>query len=517
MGLSLVAILPIVLLVLIVLFLRQGLLFSVSVALLFLIVLSLFVWRVEPLVIVASAMKGTMVSLEIIAIIFGALLIFGIFKKLGGERSAKLIFDRISSNDRVKAVLVAWAFVCFLEGISGFGTPPMIVIPILVSIGFSPISSVIMSLVGDTLPVTFGAVGLPVTYGLASTVGEALALRSALLIATLNVLIAPLVVSAIMLIASGTKKNKFRDLRQNLSFIIFASLAVTVPSLITLKLFGPELPSIIGGLTGMFFIIVYALIQKKKETVIPDVAGKLTPFAPYIVVALLLSLTRITSIKVFLQRAVSVTWSSILGTGISYVLHPLALSATVFIAVATVFFLYLFLKKSGRQVASIIGDSFKKVIRPALALICVIIFVQIMLNSGVNGSGHASIIESVAGLFQSAGKTVTLIVSPFLGALGAFIAGSSTVSNLLFSSIQRAGALLSGNSEVLIVTMQGMGSAVGNVIGIHNILAALAVAGAGARAEKKVLRTNLPFLGIYLFLASILAFIAVKTGIVDFF
>lgn len=512
---SLIAVLPIALLVALAVFSRRSLLVSSVLSLITLLAISLFIWEIEPVTIAAAATKGIMVALEIIAIIFGALLIFEVFKRMGGERSAKYLFDKISPDNKIRAVLISWAFICFLEGISGFGTPPMITVPLLISIGFSPVSSVAMSLIGDTLPVTFGAVGLPVTYGFISTVGEALALKSASLIATLNIIIAPIVVSAIIIAASGKKKNKLQDLRGNILFIIFASLAVTVPSFITLKLFGPEMPSIVGGLVGMLLIAIYAIIQNRKKKVISREPGNFIPFIPYIIVATTLVLTRIPYVKNVLSGALKLNIPSIFGTKIAYSVYPLASSAFAFIAVALGFFVYFLIRRKKHYVSSLIGDAFNKIIRPAVTLICIIIFVQIMLNSGNNGIGHTSMIESAANIFRGAGKIPTLFISPLVGALGAFIAGSSTISNLLFSSIQQSVALIYGNAEVVAIALQGIGSAVGNVVSIHNILAALAVAGMGVMEEKKVLKINLPYLGVYLLSAAALGAIITAIGLVD--
>jgi len=507
MLMSLIALLPIVILVFLVLFSHRSFLVSVILALTVLLTIGFFVWKISPIVLSAAAIKGVFVALEIILIIFGALLVFGIFRRLGGERSAEQIFDRISPDYRVKAVLIAWAFICFLEGISGFGTPPMITVPILISIGLTPLSSVVVSLIGDTLPVTFGAVGLPVTYGFASTVGSGLANEAALFISILNIIISPFVVAAIFFMSSKEKKGRLKDVVRNLPFILFSAFAVSIPSFVVMKFFGPEVPSIIGGLCGMILISLYAIIhrEKEKEENKPE-KGNIIPFVPYIIVAGTLAITRIPYIKNLLGNLFEISLSSILKTNISYSIHPLASPAAIFFATAAGFLVYFFLRRNKKYSAEILREAAKRVVQPAAALICIIIFVQIMLNSGLNDAGLPNMITSIANIFRSAGKVTTLFISPAIGAIGAFIAGSSTVSNLLFSSIQQSAAVLSGNAEKLIIAMQGMGSAAGNVVAIHNILAALAVAGAGAAMEKRVLRTNLPYLAIYLILAGILGF-----------
>ncbi len=507
---SFIAIVPIGVLVLLAFFSRRNFLTSAILALAVLLGVSVFVWQITSDIILASAVKGIFIALEIIAIIFGALLVLEIFKKLGGERAAQQIFDKISPDYRVKIVLVAWALIAFLEGISGFGTPPMIAAPILMAIGVAPIISVIISLIGGSLPVAFGAAGLPIMYGMSFVVGERLALEAASIIVVLNIITAPLVVAAILFIASK-EKNRWREMRKNFFFIIFASLAVSVPSFAAFHLLGPELTSIVGGIGGMLIISLYAFAENmlKKIKTLKFSVQSVFPFAPYIIVAILLTITRIYYINNFLKEAWVIDIPSILGTGINYSFNPLVSPSAAFFAVAIVFFVYLLIRdrEDHKYKTEIINNAAQKLIKPAAALITILIFVQIMFNSGVNNAGLPNMIVSAAYIFSGAGQVVTLLIAPFIGALGAFIAGSATVSNLLFSSIQQSTALISGSKESIVLAMQGMGSAAGNVIAIHNILAALAIVGLGAHSERKVLRTNLPYLVIYLVLTGILGLV----------
>ena len=505
---SFIAIVPIGILILLAFFSRRNFLTSAVLALVALLGTSIFVWQIAPTIMFASSIKGVFVALEIIAIIFGALLVLEVFKKMRGEDAAQQVFDKISPDYKVKVILIAWALVAFLEGISGFGTPAMIAAPILIAIGVAPITSVIVSLIGGSLPVVFGAAGLPITYGMAFVIGENLALEAASIIVILNIITAPLVVAAILFIASK-EKNRWRDVRNNLAFIIFASLAVSVPSFVAFHLLGPELTSIVGGIGGMLIISLYAFAQNVlKKIKIPSLSIKnIVPFAPYIVVAILLAMTRFSEINLFLRESWTINIPDIFGTGISYILSPLLSPAVAFFAVAIGFFVYLFIRDKGDYKIEIVNNVVRKIIKPALVLVTILVFVQIMLNSGINNAGLPNMIVSAAYIFSGAGQAITVLIAPVIGALGAFVAGSATVSNLLFSSIQQTSALISGNKESIIMAMQGMGSSAGNVIAIHNILAALAIVGLGARAEKKVLKTNLSYLLIYLGFVGILGLI----------
>ena len=505
MLISFIAIAPIGALILLAFFSHRNFLTSALLALIALLGTSIFVWQITPIIIFAASIKGIFVALEIIAIIFGALLVLEIFKKMEGERAAQQIFDKISPDLRIKVVLVAWALIAFLEGISGFGTPPMIAAPILIAIGITPIIAVIISLIGGSLPVTFGAAGLPIMYGMASVVGESLALEAASIIVILNIITAPLVVAAMLFIVSKAK-NKWREVRNNFAFIIFASLSVTIPSFVAFHLLGPELTSIVGGISGMIIISLYAFMQNTlKKIKVPKLSIRnFFPFAPYIIVTALLAMTRISYINNLLRGIWIIDIPAVLGTGINYDFNPLLSPAASFFIVAIFFSIYLYIYDKENHKIKIINNASRKIMKPAMALIIILIFVQIMLNSGVNNSGLPNMIISAAYIFSGAGQVITILIAPIIGALGAFVAGSATVSNLLFSSIQQSAALISGNQESIIMAMQGMGASAGNVIAIHNILAALAIVGLGAQAEKQVLKINLSYLLIYLGFVGIL-------------
>jgi len=507
---SLIAVSPIAVLILLAFFLRRDFLTSAILALVTLLGISIFIWQIAPVTMFAATAKGIFVALEIIAIIFGALLVLEIFKKMGGEHAAQQVFNKISPDYKIKVILIAWTLVVFLEGISGFGTPAMIAAPILIAIGVAPIISVIISLIGGSLPVAFGAAGLPIMYGMASVVGDRLALEAGSIIVALNIITAPLVVATILFIASK-EKDRWREIRNNFAFIIFASLAVSIPSFIAFHLLGPELTSIIGGISGMIIISLYAVTQNalKKVKVLKFSAKNVLPFVPYIVVAMLLTVTRISYINNFLREVWVIDIYSILGTELNHSLSPLLSPSIAFFAAAMIFFVGLLIRRSNRDsnIIETISNVVQKLIRPVVALITILVFVQIMLNSGVNNAGLPNMIVSAAYIFNNAGQIIAMLIAPIIGALGSFIAGSATVSNLLFSSIQQSAALMSGNKESVILAMQGMGSSAGSVIAMHNILAVLAIAGLGVHSERKVLKANLTYLVIYLGFTGILGLV----------
>ena len=96
--------------------------------------------------------------------------------------------------------------------------------------------------------------------------------------------------------------------------------------------------------------------------------------------------------------------------------------------------------------------------------------------------------------------------APAVGALGAFIAGSNTVSNLMLSQFQFNTAGLLGLSGALMVALQSVGAAAGNMIAIHNVVAASATVGLLGREGITLRKTMLPTL-YYLILAGTIGLI----------
>ena len=122
--------------------------------------------------IVASGLKGVLVATEITLIVFGALLIFEMLKHTGLFKEFQRIAVSFSQDIRVQTIFIAFTLVYFIEGAAGFGTPALIAVLLLILLGIPPILSVMLALVGDMTPVIFGAIGLPVTYGIGASLSS---------------------------------------------------------------------------------------------------------------------------------------------------------------------------------------------------------------------------------------------------------------------------------------------------------------------------------------------------------
>jgi lactate permease len=229
---------------------------------------------------------------------------------------------------------------------------------------------------------------------------------------------------------------------------------------------------------------------------------------PYLLLALLLVLTRLPQLPVgrVLQERVNITWPDIFGTGISGSTAPLYLPGTVLVAVVliTVVLHRLKLQKLGLAVR----DSFKVLLGAGFVLLFTIPMVRIYINSGFNALDLPSMPITMAEWVATHVGPIWPLLAPTIGALGAFIAGSNTISNLMFSLFQHGIAERLGISGALVVALQAVGAAAGNMIAIHNVVAASATVGLLGQEGTLLRKTILPTL-YYVGAAGLLGLIAV--------
>ena len=127
--------------------------------------IALMLWEVPFNYIAASVIEGLFITFNILFIIFGAILLLNTLKHSGGITAIRAGFTRISQDRRVQVIIIAWLFGSFIEGASGFGTPAAIASPLLVALGFPALAAVMIGMMIQSTPVTFGAVGTPILIG----------------------------------------------------------------------------------------------------------------------------------------------------------------------------------------------------------------------------------------------------------------------------------------------------------------------------------------------------------------
>lgn len=508
------------------------------------LLLAAFVWRMPFNWLAGATVSGALDAFNILIIVFGAILLMNTLKNSGAIRTIKSTFYGISPDRRVQAIIIAFLFGAFIEGAAGFGTPAALAGPLMVSLGFPPLAAAILALIGNSTPVSFGAVGTPILGGVARVLDspgvrdsitqygwtwETFIHEIGVYVGTGHAVVGtlmPLLIVLIMTKLFGERKS-FKDGFQVLPFALFAGLSFTVPYLLIAIFIGPELPSLLGSLIALAITISAAKsgflmpkttwdfparkywgadwIGTMDVTDVEDNKPKMNPvlaWLPYLLVAGLLVVTRVPAIglkALCTSPAVTIAWKGILGTKLVYSLQALYLPGIIpFILIAVV---TIFLHKMDRKtVGTTWGTSLKQMVPATIALVFAVGMVNIMRNSGNNATGYVDMLKALSGAAAAAFANVWFFMAPFIGILGAFMTGSNTVSNILFSTFQYEVAASAGLSKVIIVSLQVIGGAAGNMICVHNVVAACTTVGVLGR-EGKIIRTNMIPASIYAVIA----------------
>ena len=520
--------------------------------------LALFVWQVPGVQVAAASIKGLSLTLRLLFIIFGAILLLNTLKHSGALAVIRNGFTNISADRRVQVIIIAWLFGAFIEGAAGFGTPAAVTVPLMVGLGFPAMAAVVAGMIIQSTPVSFGAVGTPilvgVNKGLAGDESVQTAVREmgfgqwdgflafvgfkvALVHAIVGTLI-PLLLVVFMTRFFGKNKSA----REGLAvapFALFASVALTVPYVLVARFLGPEFPSLLGALIGLAIVVPVArrgwLVPKGEPWEFPPRAeweagwmggveidlksgqageppkiGVFAAWLPYLLLAGLLVLTRLEALplKAWL-RSIQFKWD-VFGTGIFVDETPLYVPGTVFIVVSLI--AVALHRMNGSGVGAAWGESRKTTAKASVALVFTVPMVQVFLNTDGGLAGYEKMPIALAnGVAALAGGAYPLL-APALGGFGAFVAGSNTISNMMFSLFQFEVAVKIGVDATWMVALQAVGGAAGNVICVHNVVVASAVVGLSGR-EGEVIRKTLLVFVYYALAAGVIGFVFLKLGL----
>lgn len=523
--------------------------------------LALFVWQTGTAKVAAATTNGVIVALTILFIVFSAILLLNTLKESGAMMAIRRGFMDITPDRRVQAIIVAWLFCSLVEGSSGYGTPSAVGAPLLLALGFPAMAAVMVVLIIQSTPVSFGAVGTPLLLGVWSGIDnkqdladsiEPLTVADYLLQITANVgffhaligVLIPLILSAFLTRFFGEKKSFVEGLKV-WPFALFAGICFTLPYFLVAKYLGPEFPSLVGGFIGLLIVIPAAkrgflmpkeifdfgprenwdkewlgtLAQEDFDDNVTPKFSVLRAFSPYAIVIGLLIITRIIEpLQKFLTGdSATIVLSNLYGSDISSKIQMLYSPGTILI-ITSLLCMWIFGMNKG-EVKRSWSNSAKTMVAAAPALLLSVPMVQVFINSGSSIDVATDLPAMPILLAQSASDAFAQtwpLVSPWIGAMGAFIAGSNTISNMMFSYFQWSTASQIGLSTDLaaqVVALQAIGGAAGNMISVHNVVAACAVVGL-VNKEGYVIRKTLVAMTYYVVQAGFLGMAVITGGLI---
>ncbi|UOO77727.1 L-lactate permease [Neisseria sp. Dent CA1/247] len=457
----------------------------------------------------ANVISGLISTLTPITVIFGAIMFNRMMETAGCIEVIRKWLGNINPNPVAQLMIIGWAFAFMIEGASGFGTPAAIAAPILMSLGFNPLRVAIFTLVMNSVPVSFGAVGTPTWFGFAPLNLEHADImsigRQTGLIHFFAAFIIPLIGLSFI--------TSWQEIRKNFVFIAISVMSCTIPYVL-LAAVNEEFPALVGGAIGLLISVAvankgiglskdYPKDPNAEKLPIAVVAKALAPLGMLIG---FLVITRIKQLGIKglltdtrplfnipmgifdfeLTRSLTLVFKNILGEAVNDRYQTLYVPAWIPFVITVLIAIWFYRIKFADAKAFYVA-TFNQTKKPLLALMGALVMVKLMMVGG-----DSSMVKTIGTEFAAMAGEHWVYFAPYLGAIGAFFSGSNTVSNLTFGPIQQQIALDTGLSVTLILALQSVGGAMGNMVCINNIIAVCTVLNVQNKEGEIIKKTVIP-------------------------
>lgn len=467
------------------------------------LVVAVLFFNTGPLVLAYAHARAAFLIVDVLLIIWGAFLFYRVVDEAGGIKVLGEVLPRLTGERGMQALLIGWAFASFLQGVGGFGVPVAVIAPLLVGLGFSPLSAVVIPSIGHSWAVTFGSLGSSFNAMMVATgmAWDVLAGPAALFLGA-----ACFGAGALVAHTAGSWSTVRKLLVPILvmgGLMAAAQYAAAVWGLWNIGGF-------LGGSVGIAAGVVFAWWRNRKSTLeepLPVTRRHLfTALSPYLVlIVLTLVVQLIAPLREILGRWVIGVDFPETTTGAGFVVPAgrgreiIPLRHAGMILALSALGAYLTFFASGwyqpGAVKRVFSSLVTRLISSSVGIVAMVMMAVIMQHAGMTD-------QLARGISQTAGKFFPFL-SPWLGALGAFMTGSNTNSNLVFSLLQMRTAEVLGFPAALILAAQTAGGALGSVIAPTKVIVGASTAGMAGK-EGEVMRRLLPPMGILILFVSLL-------------
>jgi lactate permease len=447
----------------------------------------------------SSAVYGAAFGLLPIGwIVYWAVVLYRITLETGNFEIIKDSIGGLTSDRRLQAMLIAFAFGAFVEGAAGFGTPVAVAAAMLTGLGFSPFFAAGICLLANTAPVAFGSIGIPVVT-LALTTG----LPELELSAWVGRIVAPISVfiPAYLIMVMGG----FRGLKGVLPAAIVCGVSFASVQFVVSNYLGPQLVDIVAALAAIVGLVILLKVWKPKDTFV--LAGEhsavaapkshgfgrtLLAWSPYLfLVAFVLVWGYGPSKRALESTNIVFAWPGLHNEitrmapmvptpapyAANYTFNWLAAAGSA-CALATIASA-LILRVSVGMYIGILGRVLKQLAFSLLTIACVLGLAYLMNYSGA---------VVTLGLAFAATGALFPFFSALLGWLGVFLTGSDTSANALFGNLQVVTANSLGFDPAVMAASNSAGGVMGKMISLQSLAVAVAATGMARSEEAKLFR-----------------------------
>ena len=443
--------------------------------------------------VVTGTLEGALMAIwPILGVIVSAIFAYNLTVHTGGMEKIKDMLSSVSTDKRMLILIIAWGFGSFLECMSGFGTAVAIGASMLVTVGVTPITAVVVCLLSNAAMSSFGSVGLPLTTLAKLTNFDPLQIA---VYTTIQLGPMILLMPFIMMLAFGG----FKALKSMIPACLIGGFGFFVPSVIAATIFGASLAGIAGAVGAMGSMVFYAkkFPIKEPEYEIDDYDENFSITFGEAVRAWLVFLLIFVFLIICSIPAVADVLKTVVTKVMIYSGPDAAPTSFQWITTPTILFVSAVIagfvnNATFSDMVNVLSRTVKTLIPTFITIITIIATARIM--------GYSGMTMAIATTTVAATGTLYPFISPVIGSVGAFITGSATSSCVLLSKLQVDSALAIGLSETAqawIAAANAAGSCVGKIISPQSIAIGAAAVGAfGVESQimKFAVKVYLPFI-----------------------
>ncbi len=452
-----------------------------------------------------SALLGAVFGLfPIMWIVWNAIWIYNMTEATGHFAVLRRSFGRVSDDQRVQAVIIAFCFGALLEALAGFGTPVAITAVMLIALGFQPMKAAAVALVANTAPVAFGAIAIPII-----TLGEITGIPKEDLGAMVGRQ-TPVLALFVPLILVGMVDG-MRGVRQTWPAAVVGGFVFAIAQFACSNYVSVELTDIVASLLATGAIVALLQVWQPSEPIRgerlqrgPAIAGAATAdaaleaevrrkqddhrdsrgeilgaYAPYLIIIAVFALAQLGPVKTFLADAgTEFGWPGLdirdaegePASATTFKLNWLSAAGTLLLISGLLTMVAL--KVSPRRALQVYGRSLDQLKWATLTVAAVLGLAFVMNLSGQT---------ITLGLWIAGAGGILAFLSAIIGWLGVAVTGSDTSSNSLFGALQVSAAREAGLDPTLLAAANSSGGVLGKMISPQNLAIGAAAVGLGGR------------------------------------
>jgi lactate permease len=447
----------------------------------------------------------------ILWIVINAIWVYNLTVATGHFDVLRRSFEKVSPDQRIQAIIIAFCFGALLEALAGFGTPVAITVVMLMALGFEPLKAAAVALIANTAPVAFGALATPIVT--LSTVASGASDASGLDVDTLGAMVGrqtPILALVVPLILVFVVDGK-RGLRNTWLAAVVCGVAFALAQFVASNYISVQLADIVAALVAAAAVVLLLRVwtpadvlvaEPRTDAPVPVTASSggrggsagsaaelpddsraevARAYAPYLVIIAIFSITNITAVKEFLAKepwTYSFAWPGLdvfntAGDPVStttYALNWLPAAGTLMIIAGLV--TAVLLRISPSTMARTYVSTYVELRSAIITVMAVLGLAYVMNLSGQTGSMGAWLAGAGAGF---------AILSPILGWIGVAVTGSDTSANALFGALQVQTASQAGLDPTLMAAANSSGGVLGKMVSPQNLAIAAAAVGMAGR------------------------------------